>query len=167
MTTYQYTVASPNHEQIDQGVAALNLASAAWQGSGVAGSSVTIDYDQPLSATDKASLDSYFATYVAAPTGKLKSIATIFQEVSALSAAQSTNVWNDIISGAPKKYLTDTGPNAAAIVTMDWAVTDSGATGASAASARKRIISFYVQDNDLYLWHPGFDTSISISGRYP
>lgn len=88
----------------------------------------------------------------------------IYVDLQALSTAQKLEVWNDLSSGSPKKYLLGTGPNTAAIGALDWAVTDSGATGASLTAARLRIATAYVQDNPEYLVHPSFDPGINVPG---
>lgn len=88
----------------------------------------------------------------------------IYADLSALTNAKKTAIWNDLSSGTPKKYLAGDGPNTAAIGSLDWAVSDSGATGAALTAARLRIAAAYVQDNPTYLVNPSFDNSILIYG---
>src|SRR5262245_2149548 len=91
----------------------------------------------------------------------------IYQDVAALSAAQKTNVWNDLNSGTPKKYLKAVGPNAAAVNALDWAITMTAPTGAALQSAQQRIMAMACQDYPDYLVHPAFDPSINVSGDEP
>lgn len=98
---------------------------------------------------------------------KLRPLYAIYNDLVALTTTQQTNAWNDLSSGTPKKYLLDVGPNAAAIGALDWAVTDSGATGASLLHARLRVGAMYVQDNPSYLVNPAFDPSINVPGDQP
>lgn len=95
---------------------------------------------------------------------KQRPLYAIYADLQALTAAQKTAVWSDLSSGTPKKYLTDAGPNAAAIGALDWAASDSGATGASLTAARMRITAAYCQDNPSYLVHPSFDATINVPG---
>ncbi len=88
----------------------------------------------------------------------------IYADLMALTTLQKTNVWTDLSSGTPKKYLLDTGANTAAIAALDWAVTDAGATGAALTAAKLRIAAAYVQDNPAYLVNPSFDLSINVAG---
>lgn len=91
----------------------------------------------------------------------------IYNDLTALNATQQGKVWTDFSSGNPSKYLLDQGPNAAALAVLDWAIKQSGATGASLTAARFRAVSIYVQDNPKYLAVPAFDTSINILGDMP
>lgn len=96
-----------------------------------------------------------------------RTLAGIYGDLKALTAAQKTNVWADLAAGTPPKYLTDEGPNAAAIGVLDWAATDAGATGAALTAARLRIAAAYCQDNPGYLVQPPFDPSINVAGDQP
>jgi hypothetical protein len=91
----------------------------------------------------------------------------IYTDVSALTGPQKTNVWTDLSAGHPPKYLLDEGPNAAAIMALDWSASDSGATGNAAASAKQRIITMFCQDCPSYLVYPPFDQSINVPGGVP
>ncbi len=88
----------------------------------------------------------------------------IYADLQALSAANKTAVWNDLNSGTPKKYLAGRGGNAAAIAGLDWAVTNSGATGAALTAAQLRVAAMYCQDFPKYLVNPSFAASILIRG---
>jgi hypothetical protein len=94
----------------------------------------------------------------------LRTLLAIYTDLQALTAAQKTNVWTDLSSGTPKKYLQDVGRNAAAIAALDWAATDSGATGTALTAAKLRIGAMYVQDNPAYLINPSFDPTINVPG---
>jgi hypothetical protein len=102
---------------------------------------------------------------------KPRRLADIYKDLQALTAAQHTNVWNDLSAAVPgdvpRKYLADPGPNAASIFVMDWNVYQSGATGAKLTAAQKDLIAMYVQDNPFYLKNPAFDSSINIDGWEP
>ena len=88
-----------------------------------------------------------------------------------LSPTQWTKTWADIsspITGVvPRKYLSDIGPNAAAIFVKDWRVYQSGASGAPLKVAQSDLVSMFVQDNPSYLVAPPFDPSINVPGDAP
>src|SRR5262245_42449265 len=102
---------------------------------------------------------------------KLRPLSDIYQDLQALTAAQHTNAWNDIsapVPGvAPRKYLTDTGPNAAALFVMDYTVYVTAPTGVKLTAAQKNILAQYCQDNVTYLVNPPFDPSINVPGAVP
>ena len=91
----------------------------------------------------------------------------IYNDLSALTTTQQSNIWTDFSSGTPPKYLLDAGDNAAAIVVLDWVVRKSGATGAALLDAKLRAVTMYVQDNVDYLVTPAFDTTINVPGDMP
>lgn len=97
-------------------------------------------------------------------------LSDLYQSLAALTVTQHNNIWTNIsasVTGppsAPRKYLLDVGPNAAAIFVMDWSIYQSGATGAKLTAAQNDLISMYVQDNPAYLINPPFDTSINVPG---
>lgn len=122
-----------------------------------------IDYQASATPTQIQQGDAIAMTFDLHNRGP-RPLYAIYVDLQALSAAQKIEVWNDLSSGSPKKYLLGTGPNTAAIGALDWAVTDSGATGASLTAARLRIATAYVQDNPEYLVHPSFDPGINVPG---
>lgn len=105
-----------------------------------------------------------FAVYdsLGNPLGVQKSIYEIYNALNALTNSQKTAIWNDISSGSPAKYLLSEGIGASGIAVLDWAVRDSGATGASLTNARLRIVALYLLDNPLYLKNPSFDLTINL-----
>lgn len=130
---------------------------------------VRIAIDWPDAAAQTAYL-STATTVIQAHDGtprRPRPLYAIYADLNALSNAKKTAVWNDLSSGTPKKYLAGSGDNAAAIGALDWAVTDSGASGAALTAARLRIAAAYVQDYPGYLVNPGFDPSIAVSGDEP
>src|SRR5262245_29607507 len=63
------------------------------------------------------------ANIVAAYDGRarqLRPLLDIYQDLGALTGAQMTATWSDLMSGTPHKLATDTGPNAASILVLDW-----------------------------------------------
>lgn len=86
----------------------------------------------------------------------------IYNSLAALSSTQKTNIWTDLSSGSPAKYLADLGPNAAAIAALDWAVRFSGLGAAAITDAKLRIAAIYVADNPTYLLSPSFDPTINV-----
>jgi hypothetical protein len=95
--------------------------------------------------------------------GIQRSMADLFIAISALTNAQKTAIWTDLSSGSPAKYLLSEGAAEAGIAALDWAIKDSGATGASLTNARLRIAAMYAYDNPLYLVNPSFDATINIA----
>lgn len=114
--------------------------------------------DEALDETDPA------VVAFRAPPRQPRALYAIYTDLQGLSATQKTTVWNDLSSGAPKKYLLDTGRNAAGIAALDWGVTDSGAAAASLLAAKLRLAAMYVQDNPRYLVAPAFDPTINVPG---
>ena len=127
------------------------------------GSIFRIDYQASATPAQIQQGDSITATFDLHDRGP-RPLYAIYTDLQALSTTQKTEVWTDLTSGTPKKYFLDTGPNAAAIGALDWAATDSGATGAALTAARIRIAAFYVQDNPNYLVNPSFDPGINVPG---
>jgi len=94
-------------------------------------------------------------------------LTAIYNDVRVLTTAQLGRVWADIAAAvpeAPRKYLADAGPNAAALFVMDWVVYVQAPTGAQLTAARNNIIAQFVQDNPLYLVTPSFDSTITVYG---
>jgi hypothetical protein len=83
----------------------------------------------------------------------------------ALTPLQKTNVWNDLSSGSPPKYLTDAGSEAGALAVLDWAVRFAGFSAAAVLDAKIRATAIYVRDQPSYLVHPTFDPTINVSGE--
>ena len=127
------------------------------------GKILRIDYKSTATTAQIQQGDSIASTYDLSNKGP-RPLFNIYTDLQALTATQKTNVWNDLSSGTPKKYFLDTGTNTAAIVALDWAATDSGATGAALTAARLRITAMYVQDNPHYLVNPTFDNTINVAG---
>lgn len=122
-----------------------------------------IDYQSSATPAQIQQGDSIAMTFDLHDRGP-RPLYAIYIDLQALSTTQKTEVWTDLSSGSPKKYYTDVGPNAAAIAALDWAASDSGATGAALTSARLRITASYVQDNPTYLVNPSFDPGINVPG---
>lgn len=98
---------------------------------------------------------------------KPRTLYAIWQAINALTATQQNNVWTDITSGTPPKWATDTGPNAAAIMGLNWSATASGATTANLNDAKRRLVAMYCQDVPGYLVNPSFDATINVAGDEP
>src|SRR5262249_374163 len=100
--------------------------------------------------------------------GTLRLLSDIFGSVQALTAQQRTNLCNDLkapVAGAPRKYLSSEGPNAAAMFALDWAANLS--TGGQLASSQNSVMACYIQDYPTYAVNPSFDPSINIKGYTP
>jgi hypothetical protein len=97
----------------------------------------------------------------------------VYADLLALTPQQQANVWTDLSSNVVvgtltvKKYLTDVGPNFSGIAALDWALSDSGATGLALTHARMRIAMVFVIDNPTYLVTPAFDPTITLWGAAP
>src|SRR5262245_53212174 len=133
---------------------------------GVSGPPWTVDYGAAATAGQIAQGDAIAAAFDGKDR-KYRALWQIYQDIVALSGAQKTKIWTDLSGGTPKKYLKDTGINAAAVMALDWAVADSGAMGTALTSAQQRIMTFVVQDFCFYLDQPVFDNTISILGIEP
>ncbi len=94
----------------------------------------------------------------------LRTILSIYNDLTALSAGQKTNVWTDLTSGSPAKIFTDAGPNAGSMLVLHWAATQSGAGAAGITDAKVRAATLYVQDHPAYLVQPAFDATINVAG---
>lgn len=116
-----------------------------------------------LDAGQQTQLNTVVAAWDARPRAA-RSLLAIYTDLVALTNTQKTNIWADLSSGTPAKYLQDTGTNTAALVVLDWVVQSSGATGAALTSAKLRAAAMYVQDNVDYLVHPTFDSTINVPG---
>jgi hypothetical protein len=101
---------------------------------------------------------------------RVRTLNEIYQDLQALTTAQHGNAWTDISApygGAPRKYLTDTGLNAAPLFVMDWIIFVSRPTGAQLTAGQQNILAQYVQDNLMYLVNPAFDSTINVPGAVP
>ena len=98
---------------------------------------------------------------------KPRTLLAIYTDIAALNGGQKTNVWADLSSGSPAKYLTDAGADAASIACLDWAVRFSGLGVAALSDAKLRLAAIYCRDNPKYLTHPAFDATVNIAGDQP
>jgi hypothetical protein len=89
----------------------------------------------------------------------------IFTDIQALTGAQKTAIWNDLISGSPPKLALDEGPNAAAIFGLHWATATSSTTTGERLDAQQRLMAMYTQDNPRYLINPPFAPAITVPGH--
>jgi hypothetical protein len=98
--------------------------------------------------------------------GTRKTVATIFTQLSALTATQKTNVWADLTSGSPAKWTLNEGLNAAAIGIGVGIVASLVAafTAAALTDMKLRVAAAYVYDNPRYLVNPACDSSINVPG---
>lgn len=96
-----------------------------------------------------------------------RTLASIYADLQALSNANKAAVWGDLSGGSPKKYLAGLGGNTAAIGALDWAATESGATGHALTAARLRIAAMYCQDHPAYLVNPAFAPAVNVPGDEP
>lgn len=101
-----------------------------------------------------------------APT-QPRTLYAIYTDLQALTTTQQNNVWADLGSGAPPKYLLDAGANASALWVLDYLAREAGLTGAALTRAKFRAVAMYVQDNPAYLVRPAFDPTINVSGVEP
>jgi len=98
------------------------------------------------------------------------SLTDIRAPVQALTATQLSNTWANLSGAtptAPRKYLDDTGPNAATIFLWDWVLYVSGPTAAQQKAGQISLIATYVSDYPFYLDSPPWDPSIHVLGVKP
>jgi len=139
-------------------------------GPGTHPTDIRIMYADALTALQKTQLDGVVAAHVPEGPRVPRPLYAIRADLQALSTTQFSNVWQDLsaaASPAPRKYLLDEGPNAAAIFALDWSVYTSGGTAAQVRAAQLSLTAEYVQDNPKYLVRPPFDSSINIPGDMP
>lgn len=105
-----------------------------------------------------------------ATVGVQRRLLAIFNDLSALTAAQKTAVWADftasvIVDGvtAPR-WSHDRSPDAGAIAAASIPAIDEGLTGATLTNARLKMVSIFVRANPLYLVNPSFDATINVPG---
>lgn len=96
-----------------------------------------------------------------------RTLLAIYTDLANLTNTQKNNVWADLASGTPAKYLTDSGSSAGSIACLDWAVRFSGLATAAITDAKLRIAAIYCQDNPNYLVQPAFDNTINVPGDQP
>jgi hypothetical protein len=172
-THYPYGPGSYDTEQLTREIVAASLRAPSYiNGSGYAtiggpATSIDVVYDPALTVAEKTVLDAVVAAHVPAGPRKPRTLLAILTDLQALTATQQQAVWTDFTSGSPPKWAGDAGPNAAALFCQLGTATDLGLTGAALTKARFRAVAFYVQDNNSYLIHPSFDSSINIDGSQP
>jgi hypothetical protein len=134
------------------------------------GIKVRIDYDASATGAQITQGDNIAMTMTPGAFVQ-RMLNSLYQDIQGLTAAQHTNIWNDLSAAvpgqAPRKYLLDTGPNAASIFVMDWVIYVLRPTAAQLTAAQTNLIAQYTQDNPWYLVNPSFDTSINIPGEGP
>jgi hypothetical protein len=98
--------------------------------------------------------------------GTRRTPAAIYADLSALSPAQKTNIWNNFTSGSPPLWATDDGASAGAIgIGFGLVANLAGAmTAAQLTDMKIRAVVCYVLDNVEYLIQPAFDQSINVPG---
>lgn len=87
--------------------------------------------------------------------------------INVLTAAQKTNISNDLFGGTPLKALLDDGANVSAIFCLYYIVQTASMSGADKTLAKLYAAAMYCQDNPMYLINPSFDTSINVPGWSP
>lgn len=128
---------------------------------------VTVFTTRDLTTLEQSALASLVAAYDGRPRRK-RPIYAILADVAALSASQQAAVWNDLTAGSPSKISADAGPNAAAILVLQFVSTSiGGLTNAEKNDGRRRAAAMYAQDVPAYLVHPPFDSGIAIAGDEP
>ncbi len=125
----------------------------------------TVDLLSGFTQQDQANLTAALAAIDVTRSYGPRPLYLILADLTALSAAQKTNIATDLFTGSPMKVLTDAGPNAAGIFDLEWAVQTGGITTADKNLAKQYAAAFYLQDNPVYLVKPGFDPTINICGR--
>jgi len=164
--TYTYNISNANPALLQDECVAAGLPVSYIQGGALGSDEVTVVTFRVLTQPEQTTLGDVVAAHDGRPR-KARPLYAIRADVQALSVGQFNNVWNDLSAAAapaPRKYLLDAGPNAAAIFCFDWCVYTSGGTAAQIKAAQLSLTAEYVQDNVKYLVHPPFDTSINIPG---
>jgi hypothetical protein len=129
---------------------------------------VTAHYTRALTGPEQATADAILADPYYRTAHAPRPLHDIHVDVNALTGAQMTTIWNDLMSGTPSKITVDEGNNAAALYVMNYlALMVAGLTQAEKTEAKRRSVVMYVQDNPRYLVQPPFDPSINIPGDVP
>lgn len=98
---------------------------------------------------------------------RTRTLSDLIAALQALTAAQKTNISNDLFSGSPFKVLTDTSSNESAIYVLYYNTQTGGTSASDKNLAKLYAASLYVQDNPVYLIQPTFDSSINVPGWEP
>jgi len=136
---------------------------------GLSGPPFVITYDPAATQAQRDQGDALAAAH----DGKsrvYRSLTDVRGGIQALTATQLSNTWANLSGAtptAPRKYLDDTGPNAATIFLWDWVLYVSGPTTAQQKAGQISLIATYVTDYPYYLDHPPFDNTIAVLGVAP
>jgi hypothetical protein len=133
-------------------------------GQGNPTASLTVFMSRDLTSAEQTTLANIVSAATPPAPRVPRTLVAIYTDLQALTAAQKTSVWTDLSSGTPRKYLAGAGRNAAAIAALDWAATDSGATGNALTAARLRVAAMWCQDNPTYLVNPDFLPAVNVPG---
>jgi hypothetical protein len=126
----------------------------------------TVFTTRDLDATEVATMDEVIEAHDGRPR-RPRLLVDIYQDVSALSGEQKTNIGTDLFGGSPSKLSQDSGPNAPDLLVL-WTLRQL----VTLSQADKRLleldaITIYVHDNPRYLDPCLFDLTISIPGDEP
>jgi len=136
---------------------------------GVAGPPWVVHYDPSATQAQKDQGDALAASF----DGKARQSRPLWAirgDIQALTVTQWGNVWADLSAASgpvPRKYLADTGPNAATIFCYDHVIYVVGGTAAQQKAGQVSLTACYAQDNPFYLVNPPFDPSINVNGLEP
>jgi hypothetical protein len=111
-----------------------------------------------------AAADAVLASFPLAGKSK-RTLLEIGTDLNALTVAKKNAIWTDFTSGNPQRWMTDDGPNAAAIACLHLMATEAGLSAAGILAAKLRAVAMYVWDHPRYLVNPEFDPTINIPGR--
>jgi hypothetical protein len=115
-------------------------------------------------AQQLAAADAILASFPLAGKSK-RTLLEIGADLNALPGAQKNAIWANFTSGSPQLWMTDDGPNTAAIACLHLMATEAGLSAAGILAAKLRAVAMFVQDNPRYLVNPAFDPIINIPGR--
>ena len=171
MTSYDYHKPGADVGRLATEITAAGLPLAAEAGvmGPDAADNVRVTTTRALTPSEKTTLDNVVAAHDGRPR-RLRPLWAIRADVQALSAAQWTNVWNDLSAAAPpvpRKYLSDYGVNAGPIFVFDWSLYVTGPTAAQQKAGQISLVAMYCQDRPNYLVNPPFAPLVSIPGDEP
>lgn len=95
---------------------------------------------------------------------RIRTLLAIYNDINALSGAQKTAIWTDLMSGSPPKLSQNIGAAADAMFLI-WRMTANvSMPAATIADMKLTAATMYVRDNPTYLVAPTFDNTINVPG---
>ena len=95
---------------------------------------------------------------------KVRLLVSIRNDLTALTVAQKTAVWDDLTSGTPPKFAAVKSENTAAMFVLKFLTEVPSLASGDITAAKMHLAALYVQDVPFYLEQPAFAPTVNISG---